>query len=64
MHITFIGHATLLIEIGGARILTDPNFESKLGLVLPRVSAPGLAIDQLPTLDAMLQGAKAWAWFF
>ena len=54
MQITFIGHATLLIEVGGARILTDPNFESKLGRILPRVTAPGLAIEQLPALDAML----------
>lgn len=54
MQITFIGHATLLIELGGARILTDPNFESKLGLVLPRVTAPGLAVDRLGRLDAML----------
>ena len=54
MHITFIGHATLLIEIGGVRILTDPNFESRLGFVLPRVTAPGIAIDRLPVLDALL----------
>jgi L-ascorbate metabolism protein UlaG (beta-lactamase superfamily) len=54
VQITFIGHATLLLEIGGTRILTDPNFERKLGLVLPRVAAPGIAIDKLPRLDAML----------
>lgn len=54
MRITYIGHATLLLEIGGRRILTDPNFESSLGRVLPRVTAPGVAIDALPRLDAML----------
>lgn len=54
MHITFVGHATLLLEIGGTRILTDPNFESRLGYLLPRVTAPGLAIDALPRLDALL----------
>ena len=37
MRITYIGHATLLIEIGGARILTDPNYETTLGGILPRV---------------------------
>jgi L-ascorbate metabolism protein UlaG (beta-lactamase superfamily) len=52
--ITYIGHATLLIEIGGARILTDPNFEETLGGFLPRVSPPGIALDKLPTLDAVL----------
>src|SRR5512143_1221659 len=54
MKVTYIGHATLLVEIAGARFLTDPNFDSKLGRILPRVSAPGIALDQLPTLDAIL----------
>lgn len=54
MKITYIGHATLLLEIAGARILTDPNFESALGRFLPRVSAPGIALDALPKLDALL----------
>lgn len=54
MKITFIGHATLLLDIDGVRILTDPNFESRLGLILPRVSEPGIALEKLPRLDAML----------
>jgi L-ascorbate metabolism protein UlaG (beta-lactamase superfamily) len=54
MKVTYIGHATLLLELGGARFLTDPNFDSKLGRILPRVSAPGIALEQLPTLDAIL----------
>jgi L-ascorbate metabolism protein UlaG (beta-lactamase superfamily) len=54
MRVTYIGHATLLLELGGARFLTDPNFDSKLGRILPRVSAPGIALDQLPALDAIL----------
>ncbi|HEY2374767.1 MAG TPA: MBL fold metallo-hydrolase [Gemmatimonadaceae bacterium] len=54
MKITYIGHATLLIEIGDVRLLTDPNFDRKLGGFLPRVSPPGIPIDQLPTLDALL----------
>src|SRR5205085_1359821 len=54
MRISYIGHATLLIEIGSARILTDPNYESTLGGFLPRVSEPGIAIRELPSLDAIL----------
>lgn len=54
MRITYIGHATLLLELGGATLLTDPNFETSLGGFLPRVSAPGIAIDVLPRLDAVL----------
>jgi len=54
MQITYIGHATLLLEIGNARILTDPNFELTLGGFLPRVTAPGIALERLPRLDALL----------
>lgn len=53
MRITYIGHATLLIEIGGLTFLTDPNFDPKLGKLLPRVSAPGIALDKLPQIDAI-----------
>jgi L-ascorbate metabolism protein UlaG (beta-lactamase superfamily) len=52
--ITYIGHATLLLEIAGARILTDPNFDSHLGRILRRVAPPGIALDALPKLDALL----------
>jgi L-ascorbate metabolism protein UlaG (beta-lactamase superfamily) len=54
MQITYIGHATLLVEIAGARVLTDPNFDPSLGRVLTRVSAPGVALEALPALDALL----------
>ena len=54
MRITYIGHATLLIEIAGVRLLTDPNFDPKLGRFLPRVSRPGVEIGGLGKLDAML----------
>ena len=59
MRITYIGHATLLLELAGVRILTDPNFDDALGHFaigsrLARVSPPGIALDALPKLDAML----------
>lgn len=54
MRITYVGHATLLLEIGGMRVLTDPNFDAKLGRILPRVSPPGVALESLPALDALL----------
>ena len=54
MQITYIGHATLLLEMGGVRVLTDPNFEPRLGRFLARVSAPGVALEALPELDALL----------
>jgi L-ascorbate metabolism protein UlaG (beta-lactamase superfamily) len=54
MRVTYIGHATLLIEIGQQRLLTDPNFDDTLGRFLPRVSEPGIALSALPTLDGIL----------
>lgn len=54
MRVTYIGHATLLIEIAGRRFLTDPNFDPALGRLLPRVSRPGIALTELPKLDAIL----------
>jgi len=40
--------------MSGTRILTDPNFDPKLGRLLPRVSPPGIALSELPSLDALL----------
>jgi len=54
LRVTYIGHATLLIEIGEKRILTDPNFDPALGKFLARVSAPGIPLAELPKLDAIL----------
>lgn len=54
MRITYIGHATLLLEFGGVRILTDPNFDPALAGFLRRVAPPGIALAELPPLDAVL----------
>jgi L-ascorbate metabolism protein UlaG (beta-lactamase superfamily) len=58
MRITYVGHATLLIQIAGVTVLTDPNFDDTLGFAigqrLRRVSAPGVALDRLPPLDLVL----------
>lgn len=51
---TYIGHATLLFHIGGGTLLTDPNFDDALGGFLPRVSAPGVPLAELPRLDGIL----------
>lgn len=60
MRVVFIGHATLLIELGDVRILTDPNFDfwldgaPRIGGMLSRVSPPGIALADLPPIDAIL----------
>ena len=54
VRITYIGHATLLLDFGDVRVLTDPNFDDKLGFFLPRISAPGIKMAELPYIDAIL----------
>ena len=59
MRITYIGHATLLLELGGTTLLTDPNFDAALGRFaigwrLRRVAPPGIALADLPRLDGVL----------
>lgn len=56
--VTWIGHATLLLRVGGLNILTDPHFSpraSPLAFAGPRrVVEPAFALDELPHIDAVL----------
>jgi L-ascorbate metabolism protein UlaG (beta-lactamase superfamily) len=50
--LTYIGHATVLVEQGGVRLLTDPLLRSRIAHVVRRVPVP--AADALRHLDAIL----------
>jgi N-acyl-phosphatidylethanolamine-hydrolysing phospholipase D len=56
--LTWIGHDTFLIRVGGLKILTDPFFSeraSPVGFAGPqRMVPPGVEIDDLPPLDAIV----------
>lgn len=52
-HITWLGHATFLIQIQGINILTDPVFDS-LSFMHPRMVPLGIAPDQLPEIHVIL----------
>ncbi len=58
LRITWLGHSTTLIEIDGARILTDPIWSERASpssLVGPRrFHPPPLALADLPRLDAVV----------
>jgi L-ascorbate metabolism protein UlaG (beta-lactamase superfamily) len=58
VRVTMVGHATLLIQLNGLNILTDPVWAeraSPLSFAGPkRVTAPGIAFDELPPIDAVL----------
>ncbi|MQA08814.1 MAG: MBL fold metallo-hydrolase [Pseudonocardiaceae bacterium] len=51
---TWIGHASYLVRMGGANVLTDPVWSTKLPSVPPRVTPPGVAWSELPPIDAVL----------
>lgn len=51
--ITWIGHATFLIQIGGINILTDPLFVSP-SLFFRRILPPGIPLKKLPCIDALV----------
>jgi N-acyl-phosphatidylethanolamine-hydrolysing phospholipase D len=56
--LTWIGHATLLVQAGGVNILTDPHFSARAS-PLPfagptRQVAPALALAELPHIEAVV----------
>lgn len=55
--ITWVGHATLLVQVDGLSILTDPNWSGRAGptsfIGAPRLNAPGLAFEALPRIDVV-----------
>ena len=53
MGVTFIGHSSFFLQIGGANVVIDPIFAPWL-FVLKRLRRPGLRIQELPPLDAVL----------
>lgn len=56
--VTWIGHATALVQAGGLQVLVDPIFSeraSPLSWAGPkRAQPPGLALDALPPIDVVL----------
>ena len=51
--ITWIGHATFLIQVGGVNILTDP-FLREDRFLFPRYMPLGISFDKLPNIDFVL----------
>ena len=51
--VTFIGHSSFLLQIGGRKVLVDPVFATRL-VVLRRQRRPGLLVEELPAIDVVL----------
>ena len=58
LKVTFVGHATVLIQTQGLNILTDPIWSERAFLVgwagPKRVTPPGIAFEDLPPIDLVL----------
>ncbi|UMG94280.1 MBL fold metallo-hydrolase [Nocardioides sp. TF02-7] len=61
MILTHVGGPTLLVEIAGRRLLTDPTFDRPgghydfgWGTSSDKLAGPALDVDELPPLDAVL----------
>jgi L-ascorbate metabolism protein UlaG (beta-lactamase superfamily) len=56
--VTFIGHASYLVQTGGLNILFDPVYVERASPVQfagpKRVNAPGIGFDDLPKIDVLL----------
>ncbi len=59
LSITWIGHATFLIQVAEINILTDPVF-GEVSTFFPRILAPGLPLDTLPSIDYVLISHNHW----
>lgn len=58
MRVTFVNHATVLIQMDGLNILTDPVFSERVGPVpwlgQHRFRPPGIRFEELPPIDVVL----------
>jgi len=56
--VTWIGHASALVQAGGLNVLTDPIFSERAFPVQiagpKRAQAPGVALDDLPPIDVVV----------
>jgi L-ascorbate metabolism protein UlaG (beta-lactamase superfamily) len=51
--VTFIGHSSFLLQMGGKKVLIDPVFAKRL-VVLRRQRHPGLVVREMPAVDVVL----------
>ncbi len=52
--VTLINHATVLIQLGGVNILTDPIYSWTVSYLFPRRQKAGIPFNDLPPIDFIL----------
>src|SRR6185437_4920968 len=50
--VSFIGHSSFLLQIGGRAVLIDPVFVTRL-ILLRRQRRPGLRVNEMPAIDVV-----------
>ncbi|MDX2223138.1 MAG: MBL fold metallo-hydrolase [Rhodospirillaceae bacterium] len=65
LRVSYINHATVLIQTAGLNILTDPIYDQRASPVSfagpKRVRAPGVDFDKLPRIDVVLVSHNPYA---
>lgn len=49
-----IGHSTVLLQLDGSNIITDPIFSNRILYFSKRYVEPGISFEQLPKIDAII----------
>jgi len=60
MVITMIGHSTVLLEVAGRRLITDPYFGTWGNLAYARAAPPARRRDEVVDVDAVLMSHHHW----
>ena len=51
--LTWIGHATFVLRLGGVLVATDPIWSERISGVIRRQAPPGVAFESMPQLDVV-----------
>jgi L-ascorbate metabolism protein UlaG (beta-lactamase superfamily) len=49
--LTWVGHATFVLRLGGALIATDPIWSTRIAGAVPRSAPPGVKLEEIPQLE-------------
>jgi len=52
--LTWVGHASFLVKLGGQMVAVDPVWSQRLSGVVPRLAPPGVALEAVGPIDAVL----------
>ncbi|MFI6904182.1 MBL fold metallo-hydrolase [Nonomuraea sp. NPDC050394] len=52
--VTWVGHSTFVVQVGGLTVLTDPVWSRRIPGTRQRLTPPGVAWSDLPRIDAVV----------